>query len=275
LTIAGRELIFRRLSMNYFLCLSGYEYDFRILPKLEELNVGIELQSYGLKGVESPQSWEEKIKQHKKIIENFSGRISVHGPFVGIRQTHRDCLLKEAVKTRMQMTFEVAKELRPEAIVMHSGIDGDIKKWKLMDFWLEKTTDFWKKEIKKYEKEGIKIVIENTGEESPDILIKLCDAVNSDFFALCLDTGHMNVFSELQSFEWVKKMSKRLQYVHLHDNNGENDDHLPVGKGNIDFDSFFESIKNRNDIIIALELDNSTPEEKIENLIEVINQCNH
>lgn len=258
--------------MNYFLCLSGYEYDLKILPKLEKLNVGIELQSYGLKGVSSSASWEEKIKQHKRVIENFEGRISIHGPFVGIRQTHRDCLLKEAVKKRMQMTYEVAKELKPEILVMHSGIIGDIKKWKLTDFWLEETTAFWKEEIKRYEKEEIKIVIENLVEEIPDILIELCDAVNSDFFALCLDTGHMNVFSKLSSSEWVKRMDDRLQYVHLHDNNGENDDHLPVGKGNIDFDSFFDSIKNRKDIIIALELDNSTPEEKLENLSEVMNK---
>ena len=259
--------------MNFFLCLSGYENEIEILPKLEELNVGIELQSYGLKGVDSPPAWEEKIKQHKKIIENFSGRISIHGPFVGIRQTHRDHFLKEAVKKRMQLTFELAKELKPETLILHSGIIGDIKRWKLMDFWLEETTNFWKEEIKKYEKERIKIVIENLVEEKPDILIGLCDAVNSDFFALCLDIGHMNVFSELSPSDWVQKMDKKLQYVHLHDNNGENDGHLPVGKGNIDFDSFFNSIKNTgNDIDIALELDNSTPEEKIANLIEVINK---
>ena len=99
--------------MKFSLCLSGYEEDFEILPKLEELNVGIELQSYGLKGVDSPSAWEDKIKQHKRVIENFKGRISVHAPFVGIRQTHRDHLLKEAVKKRMQMTFEMAKELKP------------------------------------------------------------------------------------------------------------------------------------------------------------------
>ena len=261
--------------MNYSVCLSGYKEDFKILPKLEELKVGIELQSYGLKGVDSFLAWEDKIKQHKRIIENFKGRISVHGPFVGIRQTHRDHLLKEAVKKRMQMTFEMVKELKPEVLVMHSGIIGDIKRWNLLDFWLEETTKFWKEEIKKYEKEGIKIVIENLVEEEPHILIKLCDAVNSNYFALCLDTGHMNVFSDLSPSIWVKKMGNRLQYVHLHDNNGENDEHLPVGKGNIDFDCFFNSIKNRDNTIIALELDNSTPEEKIENLIEVMNKyCN-
>jgi len=257
--------------MNYSVCLSGYKNDLKILPKLEELNVGIELQSYGLKGVSSSASWDEKIKQHKKIIENFKGRISVHGPFVGIRQTHMDCLLKEAVKKRMRLTYEMVKELKPEVLVLHSGIVGDIKTWQLEDFWLEETTNFWKEEIKKYEKERIKIVIENLVEEEPDILIKLCNGVNSPFFALCLDIGHLNVFSELSPSNWVKRMRKRLQYVHLHDNNGEKDEHLPVGKGNIDFDNFFDSIKNnKNDIIIALELDHSTPEEKIKNLIEVI-----
>ena len=261
--------------MNYFLCISGYEKDFKILPKLEELEVGIELQSYGLKGVNSSASWEEKINQHKRVIENFKGRISVHGPFIGIRYTYNDYLLKEAIKKRMKKTYEMAKELKPEVLVFHSGIDGDIKKWNLENFWLEETTKFWKEEIKKYEKEGIKIVIENLVEEEPDILIELCDAVSSRFFALCLDIGHMNVFSELSSSVWVKRMGKRLQYVHLHDNKGENDEHLPVGRGDIDFDSFFDSIKRRNDIIIALELDHCTPEEKIENLTEIMKKyCN-
>ncbi len=258
--------------MNFFLCLSGYENDFEILPKLEELNVGIELQSYGLKGVSSPLSWEEKIKHHRRVIVNFSGRISVHGPFVGIRYTYNDYLLKEAVKKRMKSTYEMARELKPEILVVHSGISEDIKKWKLEELWLEETTIFWKEEIKKYEKEGIKIVVENMVEESPDILMELCNAVNSDFFALCFDIGHMNVFSKLSPSDWVKKMGERLKYVHLHDNNGKEDEHLPVGMGNIDFDSFFDSIKVRNDIIIALELDNSTPEEKMKNLIEIINK---
>jgi sugar phosphate isomerase/epimerase len=258
--------------MNFFLCLSGYENDFEILPKLEELNVGIELQSYGLKGVNSTLSWEEKIKQHKRILENFKGRISVHGPFVGIRYTYNDYLLREAVKKRMQITYEMARVLKPEILVVHSGISEDIKKWELENLWLEETIKFWKEEIKKYERERIKIVIENLVEESPDILIKLCDAVKSDFFALCMDIGHMNVFSQLSPSKWVKKMDKKLQYVHLHDNNGKKDEHLPVGKGNIGFYNFFNSIKNRNDITIALELDNSTPEEKIENLIEVMNK---
>ncbi len=177
--------------MNYSVCISGYENDLKILPKLEELNTGIELQSYGLKGVSSPLSWDEKIKQHKKIIENFSGRISIHGPFIGIRNTHRDYLLKEAVKKRMRLTYEMAKELKPEVLVMHSGIVGDIKTWQLEDFWLKETIIFWKEEIKKYEKERIKIVIENLVEEEPDILNKLCNGVNSDFFALCLDIGHL------------------------------------------------------------------------------------
>jgi len=260
-------------KINFLLCLSGDKNEIEILPKLEELNVGIELQSYGLKGVTSPLLWEEKIKQHKKIIENFRGRISIHGPFVGIRYTQRDYLLKKAVKKRMQFTYEMVKELKPEILVLHSGIDGDIKKWQLEDFWLKETTKFWKNEIKKYEEKGIKIVIENLVEEEPDMLIELCDAVNSNYFAVCMDIGHLNVFSKLSPSDWIKKMDKRLQYVHLHDNNGEKDEHLPVGKGNIDFDSFFNSIKNTgNDIDIAFELDNSNLQEKMDNLIEVINR---
>jgi sugar phosphate isomerase/epimerase len=32
--------------------------------------------------------------------------------------------------------------------------------------------------------------------------------------------------------------------VHLHDNNGVKDEHLPIGEGNIDFSNMFNKMKN-------------------------------
>lgn len=35
--------------------------------------------------------------------------------------------------------------------------------------------------------------------------------------------------------EWLKSVSSRLFHLHLHDNHGRADEHLPVGDGTIDF----------------------------------------
>lgn len=172
----------------------------------------------------------------------------------------------------MELTYEMAKELKPEFLVLHSGMTFDTKKWGLEELWLEKTTNFWREEIKKYEKEGIKILIENLVEEEPENLIKLCDSIDSDFFAICLDTGHLNLFSRISLSDWVIELGDRLNYIHLHDNNGNKDEHLPVGKGNIDFKSFFQTLKDsEKSAEVALELD-APPEVKMQNLRKVRKQ---
>ena len=35
--------------------------------------------------------------------------------------------------------------------------------------------------------------------------------------------------------EWLKSVNSRLFHLHLHDNHGRADEHLPVGDGTIDF----------------------------------------
>ena len=39
-------------------------------------------------------------------------------------------------------------------------------------------------------------------------------------------------------------LNDQIVELHLHDNNGVSDDHLPLGAGNIDFERFFEAVRN-------------------------------
>ncbi len=50
---------------------------------------------------------------------------------------------------------------------------------------------------------------------------------------ICLDTGHAQLSGDLPSV--VDKLSGHLWMVHLNDNRGGGDDHLPPGDGNIDW----------------------------------------
>ena len=43
--------------------------------------------------------------------------------------------------------------------------------------------------------------------------------------------------------DWFEELSKYIKAVHLHDNLKKSDDHLPLGDGEIDFDLFFQLIK--------------------------------
>ena len=45
---------------------------------------------------------------------------------------------------------------------------------------------------------------------------------------------------------WVQTLAEFLMELHVHDNCGSHDDHLPVGQGNIDFRSLFTLLQARS-----------------------------
>lgn len=83
----------------------------------------------------------------------------------------------------------------------------------------------------------IVICLENLGKMTPsaDDLLYIIQKVGSDKFAVCLDTGHLNLTVKNQR-EFVLKAGDKLKALHIADNRGEKDDHLmPFGGGTIDF----------------------------------------
>lgn len=62
--------------------------------------------------------------------------------------------------------------------------------------------------------------------------------------AICLDTGHAHLGSGVT--EMIHKVGSRLQIIHINDNNGSGDDHLPPGRGKIDWKRFMTDLKTVN-----------------------------
>lgn len=78
-----------------------------------------------------------------------------------------------------------------------------------------------------------------------DDLLLMIEEVNSKNFAALLDTGHVNVNGE--SFtDYVFQLKDKLKHIHIDDNNGRSDDHLPPGLGTINFGPLFSALKKAN-----------------------------
>lgn len=76
-----------------------------------------------------------------------------------------------------------------------------------------------------------------------DMLYLLGSIRNCDVGA-CLDTGHAYLARELGNV--VNKLSGHLHLIHLNDNRGDRDEHLPPGEGHIDWPWFLEELRRCN-----------------------------
>lgn len=86
--------------------------------------------------------------------------------------------------------------------------------------------------MERAERRAIRVAMENV--RNNDALRHILDAMDSPMLGLCYDSGHDFAWSKTP-YALLKQYGERLFAVHLHDNRGELDEHLPPGEGGIDW----------------------------------------
>lgn len=92
----------------------------------------------------------------------------------------------------------------------------------------------------------LKLMLENQPNgplSTPESLIPVFDKVDNLFFHL--DVGHAQVAgrSENLTNKFIANFKDKLVHVHISDNKGNNDDHLPIGTGIIDWKDMLKQLK--------------------------------
>jgi sugar phosphate isomerase/epimerase len=83
------------------------------------------------------------------------------------------------------------------------------------------------------------LVNSNEFTNSSQNIIRMVNEINDKTLGVTVDLGHINVIGE--SFEnFIQKLGDRIVNIHVDDNDGSGDAHLPPGAGNIDFSSVIQ-----------------------------------
>jgi sugar phosphate isomerase/epimerase len=184
--------------------------------------------------------WDQVLKEHKLQLSQFSGRVSLHGVYRDVIIHSHDSKIAAVSRERIQGSIDVAKALNAQKIVFHGSVNALVlDEWYLKN-WLEKNAAFWKEVLAQYT--GT-VLIENVWEPNPDILRSLLDAVDSPRLKVCLDVAHAHVYSKVPLDTWLSVLGGDVVYMHFSDNNGQVDQHLEVGEGNIDWQSLTKSMQ--------------------------------
>jgi len=89
---------------------------------------------------------------------------------------------------------------------------------------------------------GVTIALENTPNEfgSPESLVRFVKETRLNDLRFCCDLGHAHIGEGVASA--LELMRERIIAVHVHDNNGEKDEHLLPFDGTIDWDAALAGI---------------------------------
>lgn len=194
-----------------------------------------------------------EVEKTSAALREMNVPVTFHAPFMDLNPGAVDERVRKVTAFRFEQVLKLVPHFRPRSVVFHPGYD----RWRYdddLDLWRENSLLTWRPLVKKAEALRVKMALENVFEENPEPLRSLLEKVDSPFLGYCMDAGHGNLFSKVPLTEWVEVLGPRLMEVHLHDNQGKADDHLPLGRGSIDFSALFSRMeKNKIRPIFTIE----------------------
>ncbi|MEE9543922.1 MAG: sugar phosphate isomerase/epimerase family protein [Thermodesulfobacteriota bacterium] len=177
-----------------------------------------------------------------KALADSGLSTTIHGPYMDMSPGGADEGVRSLTAEKFSLLINRTIPLKPEVITLHAGyderyFDGDSQ------LWLAQSIKTWTLLAKEAEEAGVVLALENIFETRPDTLKDLVEAVGSPNLRVCIDSGHLNLYSEVSTEEWFSELGPYIALLHIHDNLGVRDDHLPVGDGEIDFPEFFSLVR--------------------------------
>lgn len=158
--------------------------------------------------------------------------VTVHAPFLRIDAGSTDGPTRNHARQTLERALRLAGYFRPVTIVCHAGPRRDLEHGELAD-WIERAMPTFAWMHRACADMGAVLALENIRHQYPALLLPCFEELEGARW--CFDLGHMNVFSSVPALEWVRVLGPHLGQLHLHDNFGDSDRHLPAGHGNIDY----------------------------------------
>lgn len=187
----------------------------------------------GLEIAEFCTAWnmdEALEKTRKALMPQLAGisRRVLHGPFNELFPCAIDPSARRLAAYRYRQAIALAKEFGAKKVVFHGGFQ---PRMYYPVWYVEQSILFWKDFLK--EDPGVEIVLENVLEEEPGMLRSIVAGVDDPRLRMCLDVGHVHVYSSVPVETWVEECAPWLSHFHVHNNDGSWDTHSPLMEGTI------------------------------------------
>lgn len=212
------------------------------LRPFEETLEKVEKEFYGWEILaEKYHGWTHK-EEIKDALSTSDIDIRVHAPLNDINIASINPRIREVSIEEVKKTIQMASMIDAEVVTVHPGLYSPLSH--SLDSVLKISKESLKEVKKTAEEFSVTLAVENL----PEMWITFCsepeeieELVKDVGLALCLDIGHAYIAEALEDFF---ELDLNPINVHLHDNHGKEDVHLPLGQGDIDLKRVLEALSD-------------------------------
>jgi len=172
-------------------------------------------------------------------------RVSVHLPFLDLSPGSADPRVAGVSQERLLAAADWAVQLGAVQAVAHLGYLADVHR--SLEAFCGRLAERLAPMARRLHQGGCALALENTFEPSPEVLLAARQALlqaGAPQAGFCLDVGHAACFTKLPLSAWWQALGPQIIELHLHDNDGAFDWHLPPGGGCVDWGLVRQRIKS-------------------------------
>ncbi len=168
------------------------------------------------------------------VSSSYGVRFSAHGPLSDVNIGSLNPRLRDAAMKEITDGLYSAGRMGFEVYTIHPGFWTPIGMLDTEGVY-KAVRDSLSKIDRASKDAGVKVALENmpdmpvTMGKTPGELLSMLEGTD---LGVCFDVGHANTAGTVDDF---LAHVERFANVHIHDNGGKRDEHLPVGDGSVDF----------------------------------------
>ena len=187
-----------------------------------------------------------------ELLDSYNYTVSLHAPFSDLNTASLNkAILKESI-AQVSDCIEQANTYNAEAVCIHPAHYSPLS-IHFKERALKTHIQSLKTLAKKAEECNVLLGIENMPyfpilcAKTPEEIKTILEQVDSDYLRFTFDIGHANITGDVSQFLSLKDA---VLTVHVHDNTGDQDSHLALGKGTIPLDI----ITQLKDALLVIEV---------------------
>jgi len=186
----------------------------------------------------------EEMRKIRDVLETFSFRYLVHAPYIGVNLASLNPAIREASRGLVSSAIKFANFIDARLVVSHVGRLSRDYPERLVERAVGNAASALTSLQSLSEDLGVTFTIENdhrSGDRvlagTPEQIRPLLEEVGC---RLTFDVGHANTLGRPEEF--LESLRDYVVNVHLHDNDGVGDSHLPLGRGNVNLKGVFTAL---------------------------------
>jgi sugar phosphate isomerase/epimerase len=169
------------------------------------------------------------------ILPSYDMSYSIHSPICDVNIAAVSDCMREASLNEIIRTAELAADLDIRTVTVHPGLHS-LAVAGMEGHVVEIAKESMRLLDRAAEEYGVAMAIENMPSR-PYFLGRtaahLSELLDGTGLPVCFDIGHASTTGEIDAM--IDAFSGRIANVHIHDNRGDDDSHLTIGDGTIDF----------------------------------------